>query len=83
MVPQPCGCLLIMSSRSGIRTRIQSVTNIVRFFPPSPSVSELIVRLSADLEITVSLLVQIDKLVQLIESPVFTCKLIEHVDLLN
>jgi hypothetical protein len=30
---------------------------------------------SADLEITVPLLVQIDKLVQLIESPVFTCKL--------
>jgi hypothetical protein len=28
---------------------------------------------SADLEITVPLLVQIDKLVQLIESPVFTC----------
>lgn len=27
----------------------------------------------ADLEITVQLLVQIDKLVQLIESPVFTC----------
>jgi len=29
---------------------------------------------SADLEITVSMLVQVDKLVQLIESPVFTCK---------
>jgi hypothetical protein len=29
---------------------------------------------SAELEITVNLLVQIDKLVQLIESPVFTCK---------
>jgi hypothetical protein len=28
---------------------------------------------SAELEITVQLLVQIDKLVQLIESPVFTC----------
>lgn len=28
---------------------------------------------SADLEVTVALLVQIDKLVQLIESPVFTC----------
>ena len=28
---------------------------------------------SADLEITVQLLVQVDKLVQLIESPVFTC----------
>jgi hypothetical protein len=29
--------------------------------------------ISADLEITVAMLVQIDKLVQLIESPVFTC----------
>jgi Vacuolar protein 14 C-terminal Fig4p binding len=29
---------------------------------------------SAELEITVQLLVQIDKLVQLIESPVFTCR---------
>ena len=29
---------------------------------------------SAELEITVQLLVQVDKLVQLIESPVFTCK---------
>lgn len=38
----------------------------------SPS---LIVIYSADLEITVQLLVQIDKLVQLIESPVFTCEL--------
>lgn len=28
---------------------------------------------SADLELTVQLLVQIDKLVMLIESPVFTC----------
>lgn len=30
---------------------------------------------SADLEMTVAMLVQIDKLVQLIESPVFTCNL--------
>lgn len=29
---------------------------------------------SADLEITVPMLVQVDKLVQLIESPVFTCE---------
>ena len=34
----------------------------------------LVAFLSADLEITVHLLVQVDKLVQLIESPVFTCK---------
>lgn len=31
---------------------------------------------SADLEITVQMLVQVDKLVQLIESPVFTCTLV-------
>jgi vacuole morphology and inheritance protein 14 len=31
--------------------------------------------ISAELEITVDMLVQIDKLVQLIESPVFTCRL--------
>jgi hypothetical protein len=30
---------------------------------------------SADLEITVNMLIQIDKLVQLLESPVFTCKI--------
>lgn len=30
---------------------------------------------SADLEMTVNMLIQIDKLVQLLESPVFTCKL--------
>jgi vacuole morphology and inheritance protein 14 len=29
---------------------------------------------SADLEMTVNTLIQIDKLVQLLESPVFTCK---------
>jgi hypothetical protein len=29
---------------------------------------------SADLEMTVNMLIQIDKLVQLLESPVFTCK---------
>lgn len=29
--------------------------------------------ISAELEITVNLLIQVDKLVQLIESPVFTC----------
>jgi len=29
---------------------------------------------SAELEMTVNILIQIDKLVQLLESPVFTCK---------
>ncbi len=31
--------------------------------------------ISAELEMTVNMLIQIDKLVQLLESPVFTCKL--------
>lgn len=31
---------------------------------------------SAELEMTVNMLIQIDKLVQLLESPVFTCMLI-------
>lgn len=33
---------------------------------------------SADLEMTVNMLIQIDKLVQLLESPVFTCKFPLH-----
>jgi Vacuolar protein 14 C-terminal Fig4p binding len=31
---------------------------------------------SAELEMTVNMLIQIDKLVQLLESPVFTCRLV-------
>lgn len=31
---------------------------------------------SAELEMTVNMLIQIDKLVQLLESPVFTCNVI-------
>ena len=31
---------------------------------------------SAELEMTVNMLIQIDKLVQLLESPVFTCMLV-------
>ena len=31
---------------------------------------------SVDLEMTVNMLIQIDKLVQLLESPVFTCELL-------
>ena len=33
---------------------------------------------SAEIEMTVSMLIQIDKLVQLLESPVFTCKHFRH-----
>ena len=42
-------------------------------YPLSYRIKRLIIPHSAELEITVQLLVQIDKLVQLIESPVFTC----------
>lgn len=34
---------------------------------------------SAELEMTVNMLIQIDKLVQLLESPVFTCMTIAYV----
>jgi hypothetical protein len=33
---------------------------------------------SADLEMTVNMLIQIDKLVQLLESPVFTCMCLQR-----
>ena len=33
-----------------------------------------LLQIFADLEMTVNMLIQIDKLVQLLESPVFTCK---------
>lgn len=32
---------------------------------------------SAEIEVTVDFLIEIDKLVQLIESPIFTCNIIE------
>lgn len=40
----------------------------------------LSVYVSAEFEITVNLLIQVDKLVQLIESPVFTCKSVQETD---
>lgn len=43
------------------------------FFLLTLAWTSLTLLLSADLEMTVQILVQIDKLVQLIESPVFTC----------
>ena len=35
---------------------------------------------SAELEMTVNMLIQIDKLVQLLESPVFTCAYDHHAE---
>lgn len=37
-----------------------------------------LLQIFAELEMTVNMLIQIDKLVQLLESPVFTCKLTSH-----
>lgn len=34
---------------------------------------------SAELEMTVNMLIQIDKLVQLLESPVFTCRISKYI----
>lgn len=34
----------------------------------------MLINSSAEMEMTVNILIQIDKLVQLIESPVFTCE---------
>lgn len=43
-----------------------------------PSDGERANQLSAELEMTVNMLIQIDKLVQLLESPVFTCKVLNE-----
>lgn len=42
--------------------------------PPSPKVPSLTATSSGDLEVTVDFLTEVDKLVQLIECPIFTCK---------
>ena len=55
-----------MSTRTSIRTCVQPTSDLVRAI-----VFKYELTPSADLELTVSLLVQIDKLVMLIESPVF------------
>lgn len=42
--------------------------------PPFSRVTSLIATSSGDLEVTVDFLTEVDKLVQLIECPIFTCK---------
>jgi len=42
--------------------------------PASAGEARLMLGRSAELEMTVNMLIQIDKLVQLLESPVFTCR---------
>lgn len=75
LVAQRCRYFLALSPRPSVRASLCSAPDLVR--PPSPDshVRSFFFR-SADLEITVSLLIQIDKLVQLLESPVFTCQLL-------
>ena len=58
-----------MFTRTSIRTCLESVTKFV--IPPL--LCDLELMSSGDLEITVQFLIQVDKLVQIIESPVFTC----------
>ena len=71
LVPQCCGSLLAMSSSSSVRTCFEPALNIVGWKFSLVIMADDVT--SADLEISVQLLVQVDKLVQLIESPVFTC----------
>lgn len=48
-------------------------TSKLQIYSPSCKVPWVYTHESAELEITVSLLIQVDKLVQLLESPIFTC----------
>ncbi len=57
-----------MSPSTSVRARVKSAADIVNY----SAFLCMLIFLSAELELTVSLLVQIDKLVMLIESPVFT-----------
>jgi hypothetical protein len=61
---------------TSVRTRLVFVADIVSNLTPQEATdtTEFALLSSAELEMTVALLVQIDKLVMLIESPVFTCK---------
>ncbi|CAK5275334.1 unnamed protein product [Mycena citricolor] len=62
-------CLLAQAYEHA--SNLLSILSVVRVVFQSPATDTV---RSADLEITVPMLVQVDKLVQLIESPVFTCK---------
>lgn len=73
MVPQCSGHILTLPLSSSIRAGLSSATDIVGL-PLDWIGLKKLTDISADLEMTVNMLIQIDKLVQLIESPVFTCK---------
>lgn len=75
MVPECCGHILSLPSGTGVRASLRVASDLVSLSPVTKHVGHLPgTPGSADLEITVGLLIQIDKLVQLLESPVFTCK---------
>lgn len=61
-------CVYLLRHMSMLQTCYRYCTPLLPY-----KTKRLIMPDSAELEITVQLLVQIDKLVQLIESPVFTC----------
>lgn len=71
MVPQCCRHVLPLLACPGLRAGVQLAPDLVREdrhnqeYPAND--------VSAELEMTVNMLIQIDKLVQLLESPVFTC----------
>ena len=75
MVSQCCSNILSMFTRTGLRTSLQLATDLVSRSIHSSFDSTLGSDVhSAELEMTVNMLIQIDKLVQLLESPVFTCR---------
>lgn len=73
LVPKCPRNLFLVSPRTGLRASVQSPANIVGDTLAFPNESPLTAD-SAELEMTVNMLIQIDKLVQLLESPVFTCQ---------
>lgn len=66
-----------MPACTSVRAGVQSTADLVMDAPSSKRKLKLI-DVSAELEMTVNMLIQIDKLVQLLESPVFTCTSPSH-----
>lgn len=67
-----------MPLSASIRAGLQPPSDIVCGHSTSRSLHDANI-FSAELEMTVNMLIQIDKLVQLLESPVFTCKALRDV----
>jgi len=75
MVSQRCRHFHPLPTRSSVRTSLRVASNLVspnQLRSLNVGSSDVPYPVSAELEITVPLLIQIDKLVQLLESPVFT-----------